>query len=73
VLDCGIAVCRWTVRMVRGTGVPSNSGVVVMGTDGVKMLHPQDIGKMELAPLLEDMSSSSTDSLRIVCSDGDLL
>jgi hypothetical protein len=73
VLDCGIAVCRWTVRMVRGAGVPSNSGVVVMGTDGVKMLHPQNIGKMELAPLLEDMSSSSTDSLRIVCSDGDLL
>jgi hypothetical protein len=45
----------------------------VMGIDRVTMLHPQEMGKLELPPPLEAMSASSADSLRIVCSDGNPL
>jgi hypothetical protein len=31
--------------MVRGIGVPSSGGVVVMGTIGVTTLHPHEMGK----------------------------
>jgi hypothetical protein len=34
VSGCGMAVHSETIRMVRGTEVPSSSGVVVMGTVG---------------------------------------
>jgi hypothetical protein len=59
--------------MGRGVRVPSNSGMVMTGTVGVTTLHPQEMGKSELPPPLEVMSSSSLDSSRIICNDGDLL
>jgi hypothetical protein len=62
-----------TVRMARGTRLPPDSGVVVMGTNGVATLHPQEMGKPRLPPPLEVVSSSSADSSRIVCRDGDPL
>jgi hypothetical protein len=62
-----------TVGIVRGTRVPSGSGVVVMETVEVTTLHPRKMGKLELPPLLEAVSPLSVGSLRIVCSDGDPL
>jgi hypothetical protein len=59
--------------MVRGVGVPSDGGVVVMRVDGVAMLHPREMEKPELPPPLEVVSPSLADSSRIVCSDGDPL
>jgi hypothetical protein len=51
----GAAACSGTVTVVRGIGVLSDGGVVVMG-------------KPELPPPLVVVSPSSVDSLRIVCS-----
>jgi hypothetical protein len=73
VSGCGMTVHNGTVAMVRDTEVSSHGGVVVMGTDGVTMLHPQEMGKSELPPPLEVVSPSLTDSSRIVCRDSDLL
>jgi hypothetical protein len=39
----------------------------------VTRLHPREMGKPKLPLLLEVVSPSSTDSLRMVCSDGDPL
>jgi hypothetical protein len=69
----GMTVPSGTVAMVRGIEVPSGGGMVMMGIVGVTTLHPRDMGKSELPPLLEVMSPSSVDSLRIVCSDGNPL
>jgi hypothetical protein len=73
VSDCGTVVHSGTVRMVRGVGVPSDGGVLVMGMIGVTTLHPRGMGKPELPPPQEVVLSSSADSLRIVCSDDDPL
>jgi hypothetical protein len=73
VSGCVTVIYSGTVRMVRGTRVPSDGGVVLMGTVGVTMLHPREMGKLELPPPLEVVSSSSADSLRIVCSGDDLV
>jgi hypothetical protein len=59
VSGCGTVVHNRTVGMIRGAGVSSGGGVVVMGTIGVTILHPREIGKLELPPLLEVMSPSS--------------
>jgi hypothetical protein len=40
VSGCGMAVRYQTVGMVRGDGVPSDSGVVAMGMTGVTTLQP---------------------------------
>jgi hypothetical protein len=45
VSDCGTAVHSGAVGMVGGTGVPSDGGVVVIGTVRVTMLHPREMGK----------------------------
>jgi hypothetical protein len=45
VSGCGMTIYSETVGMVRGTGVPSDGGVVVMVT-----LHPRGIGRPELPP-----------------------
>jgi hypothetical protein len=66
---CGTVVRNRIVGMIRGTGVPSGGGVVVMGTIGVTILHPREIGKLELPPLLEVVSPSLVDSSRMVSSD----
>jgi hypothetical protein len=60
-----------TIGMARVIGVPSDSGVVAMGTTEVTTLQPQEMGKLELPPSLEVESSSLVNSLRMVCSDGD--
>jgi hypothetical protein len=73
VSGCGMAAHSETIAIFRGGGVPSNSGVVVMGTDEVTTLHPQETGKSELPTPLEAVSPSSVDSSRIVCSDGNPL
>jgi hypothetical protein len=59
--------------MVRGVEVPSNGDVLVMGTIRVTTLHPREMEKLELPPPLEVVSSSSADSSKIVCSDGEPL
>jgi hypothetical protein len=43
--------------------------VVMMRIVVVTRLHPREMGKPELPPLLEVVSSSSADSSRMVCSD----
>jgi hypothetical protein len=53
--------------------VPSDAGVIAMGTVEVTMLQPREIGKVELPPSLEVKLSSPADSLRMACSDGDPL
>jgi hypothetical protein len=73
VLGCSMAVHSGTVGMVRCTGVPSDGGVVVMGTVVVTTLHPQEMGNSEFSPPLEAVSASLADSSRKVCSDGDQL
>jgi hypothetical protein len=40
VFGCGVVICSRTVGMVRGTGMPSDGDVVVMGIVRVTMLHP---------------------------------
>jgi hypothetical protein len=50
VSDCGMVVCSGTIEMLRGARVPSNGGVVVMGTVGFTMLHSQEMGKPKLPP-----------------------
>jgi hypothetical protein len=37
---CGAAIRSKIIEMVRSVGVPSDSGVVAMGTVGVTTLHP---------------------------------
>jgi hypothetical protein len=69
----GTTVHNRTVGMVRGAKVLSSGSVVVMGTVGVTALHPREMGKPEFPLPLKAMSSSSVDSSRIVCSDGDML
>jgi hypothetical protein len=44
-----------------------------MGTTDTTMLHVLLRGKSELSPSLESESFSLGDSLRMACSDGDLL
>jgi hypothetical protein len=73
VSGCGTAAYCGTVGMVRGTGVPSGGGVVVMGMAGVTMLQPREMGKSELSPSLEVELSSPVDSSRMACSDGEPL
>jgi hypothetical protein len=62
VFGCGMMVRSGTVGMVKSIGVPSGGGVVVMGTVGITMLHPHEMGKLELPPLLKAKSSSPMDS-----------
>jgi hypothetical protein len=45
-----MTVCNRTIGMVRGIGVPSDGGVVVMGTIGVTTLHPREMGKAGASP-----------------------
>jgi hypothetical protein len=59
--------------MVRSVRVFSDDGVVVMGTIGVTMLHPQGSRDPELPPSPDAMSPLSKDSSRTVCKDGDSL
>jgi hypothetical protein len=47
--------------------------MVMMGVAGVTTLHTIGVGKLELFPLHEAKSSSLATSLRMSCSDGDLL
>jgi hypothetical protein len=61
------------VALVRGIGVPSDDGVVVMGTFGVTTLHSREMGRLKLPSPLEVVSPSPVESSRIVCSNGDLL
>jgi hypothetical protein len=61
------------VAIARGIEVPSDGGVVVIGTDGVTKLHSREMGKPELLPPLEAVSPSSAESSRMVYSDGDPL
>jgi hypothetical protein len=70
---CGTMACYGTVGLIRGIGVASDGGVVMMGTAGVTLLQRQDMGKPDLPPSLEVESSSPVDSSRMACSDGDLL
>jgi hypothetical protein len=65
VSGCGTEIRSRTVGMVRGVGVPSSGGVVVTGTFVVIMLHPQEMWKLKLPPLLEVLSSLSIDSSKI--------
>jgi hypothetical protein len=73
VAGCGTMVCSGTIGLVRGTGVSSGGGVVVMRTVGVTTLQPREMRKPELHPSLEAESSSPTNSSRMACSDGDPL
>jgi hypothetical protein len=73
VSGCDTVIHSGTDRMVRGTGVSSSGGVVTMGTVRVTTLHPREMGRPKLPPLLEAVSPSSVDSSRMVCSDGDPL
>jgi hypothetical protein len=69
-------VCSGTVAMVRGVRMPPGCGVVVMGIGGVTTLHFQEMGKLEPPPPpspLEAMSNSLVESLRMVCSEDNLL
>jgi hypothetical protein len=66
-------VCTVTVGTVRSTEVLSDAGVVVMGTLGVTMLHPQGLGDPKLPPSPEEVPLSSKESSRAVCNDGDPL
>jgi hypothetical protein len=50
VSGCGTVVCSGTIKMLRGARVPSNGGLVVMGTVGFTMLHSREMGKPELPP-----------------------
>jgi hypothetical protein len=68
-----VAVRSWTISMVRNTGVFSSSGVVMMGTVGVTMLHPRGSGNPELPPLPEAVLPLSEVSSRTVCKDSDPL
>jgi hypothetical protein len=69
----GTVVRNGSVGMVRGTGVPSGGGVVVMGIVRITTLHPREMTKPELPPppRLEVVSSSLVDSSRKACSDID--
>jgi hypothetical protein len=69
VSSCGTIVSSGTVVMVRGVGVPSGGGVVVIGTVGVTILHPLEMGKSELPPSARGCHPLSVDSSRILCSD----
>jgi hypothetical protein len=51
----------------------SNASVVVMGSVRVTTLHPQGLGDLELPQVPEAVASSSKDSSRAVCKDGDPL
>jgi hypothetical protein len=53
VSSCGTAIRSGTPGMVRGTKVPSNGGLVVLGTDWVTILHHREMEKQELPPPLE--------------------
>jgi hypothetical protein len=44
----GTTVRSETIEMARGAGVLSDGGVVVMGTVGVTMLHPREMGIQSL-------------------------
>jgi hypothetical protein len=70
---CGTAAHCGTVGMVRGAKVPFDGGVVTMGTVGITMLQPGEVGKLVLPPSLEVESSSLVDSSRMECSDGNPL
>jgi hypothetical protein len=73
VSGCGAAVHSGTIGMVRGAGVPSGCGVVMMGTVGVTTLHPREMGKSDLPPPTEAVSPSSVDSSRMICRGGNPL
>jgi hypothetical protein len=73
VSDYGMVVYYRIIGMVRGVGVLSSGGVVVMGTVRATTLHTRELGKPEFPLPLQVVSSSSVDSSRIVCSDGNLL
>jgi hypothetical protein len=59
--------------MVLRVGVFSEAGLMVVGSVGVTMFHPQGPGHPELPAAHEVMLSSSEDSSRVVCRDGDPL
>jgi hypothetical protein len=67
----GTAVHTMTVGMVWRVRVFFSTGVVVMGSVGVTTLRPRGMEDPELPPMLEAAPSSSEDSLRAVCKDGD--
>jgi hypothetical protein len=70
---CGTVVHSRTIRMVRSVGVFSGGCVMVIGIVGVTTLHPHGMGRPELPLLFMVLSSLSVDSLRTMCSDGDLV
>jgi hypothetical protein len=47
--------------------------MVVRGVTGIIVLHTIMRGELELSPSLESKSSSLGNSLRMACSNGDLL
>jgi hypothetical protein len=51
----------------------SGAVVAVIGSVGVTTLHPQGSGDPKLPSTLEVAPSSSEDSSRVVCKDGDTL
>jgi hypothetical protein len=61
------------VGMIWRAGVFSYTGVVVIGTVGVTMLHPRGPGDPELPPTPEVAPPPSEEYLRAVCKDGDQL
>jgi hypothetical protein len=64
-----------TVGVVWRAGEFSGTGVVVMGSVGVTMLHPRRPGDPELPPppVPKVALSSLEDASRVVYKDGDLL
>jgi hypothetical protein len=59
--------------MVCRAGVLPRTGVAMMGSVEVTTLHPQGPGYPKLPPALDVDVSSSEDSPRVVCREGDLL
>jgi hypothetical protein len=62
-----------TVRMVWRAGVFSGTGVVMMGSVKVTTLHPRGPGGPKLPPVLDVAPSSSDNSPRVACREGDPL
>jgi hypothetical protein len=50
VSSCGTTIRSRTVIAVRGIGVPSNGGMVVIGIVDVGTLHSREMGKSEPPP-----------------------
>jgi hypothetical protein len=67
VVHCCLIGVVWNIR------VSSIDGVGVRGVVGIIMLHTLRRGEPKLSPSLEAKSSSSGNSSRMACNDGDLL